>query len=200
MMRERLWKIVIILHKRAFLRRAWLIAMATLVALAALAGCGQEAPPPAPSGGGFNPESVAQSFFEDFGQALQDPNLAREETRDYWVERLANYFAPSERDDQRIALASSLASFANGLGELADNEAVVFELHGFNQLEKVSDDGTHAIVRLPSASIYMALTRSTEEGTRPFYEQTISLGQVTGRADGSVPMIKVDGRWYLTEG
>lgn len=178
----------------------WRVVSVFLMAVIALAGCAAEPPPPAPSGGGFNPESVVQSFFEDFGRALQDPNLAQEETRTYWVERLVTYFAPAERDDQRIALASSLAAFANDLGQLADDEAVVFELHGFDRVEKVADDGERAIVRLPSASIYMALTRASDAGPRPFYEQTISLGQVTGRADGSVPMVKIEGRWYLTEG
>jgi len=46
----------------------------------------------------------------------------------------------------------------------------------------------------------MMLMRTNERGSYVFYEQTISLSQVIGRPDGTVPVINIDGRWYLTEG
>ncbi len=151
-------------------------------------------------GGGFSPESVTESFFEDLQRALRDPNLQQEETRSFWAERLAGYFAPAERDAQRVALRRALASFASGLRQLADDETVLFELRGLQPVEKVADDGERALVRLPSASISMTLMRTTERGSFVFYEQTIGLSQVIGRSDGAVPLVKIDGRWYLTEG
>jgi hypothetical protein len=151
-------------------------------------------------GGGISPEAVTESFFEDLQRALQDPNLNLEETRSFWAERLAGYFAPAERDVQRIALRRALASFAGGLRQLAADETAIFEFRGFKPVEKVADDGERALVRLPSASISMTLMRTTERGSFVFYEQTIGLSQVIGRPDGTVPVIKIDGRWYLTEG
>jgi hypothetical protein len=67
-------------------------------------------------------------------------------------------------------------------------------------VEKIADDGERALVRLPSATISMMLIRTNERGSYVFYEQTISLSQVIGRPDGTVPVINIDGRWYLTEG
>lgn len=151
-------------------------------------------------GGGFSPEVVTESFFEDLQRALQDPNLHQEETRSFWAERLAGYFAPAEREVQRVALQRALASFAGGLRQLADDETAIFEFRGFKPVEKVSDDGERALVRLPSASISMTLMRTTERGSFVFYEQTIGLSEVIGRPDGTVPVVKIDGRWYLTEG
>lgn len=151
-------------------------------------------------GGGFSPEAVTESFFEDLQRALQDPNLRQEETRSFWAERLAGYFAPLERDEQRVALRRALASFANGLRQLADDETAIFELRGLQPVEKVADDGERALVRLPSASISMTLVRTTERGSFVFYEQTIELSQMIGRSDGTVPLVRIDGRWYLTEG
>lgn len=151
-------------------------------------------------GGGFSPESVTESFFEDLQRALRDPNLQQEETRSFWAERLAGYFAPAERDTQRVALRRALASFASGLRQLADDETAIFELRGLQPVEKVADDGERALVRLPSASISMTLMRTTERSSFVFYEQTIGLSQVIGRSDGAVPLVKIDGRWYLTEG
>lgn len=151
-------------------------------------------------GGGISPEAVTESFFEDLQRALQDPNLNQEETRSFWAERLAGYFAPAERDAQRVALRRALASFASGLRQLAADETAVFELRGLQPVEKIADDGERALVRLPSASISMTLIRTTERGSFVFYEQTIGLNQVIGRPDGAVPVVKIDGRWYLTEG
>jgi hypothetical protein len=152
------------------------------------------------AGGGFSPEVVTESFFEDLQRALQDPNLRQEEARSFWAERLSGYFAPAERDTQRLALRRALASFATGLRQLADDETAVFEFRGFEPVEKIADDGERALVRLPSATISMMLMRTNERGSYVFYEQTISLSQVIGRPDGTVPVIKIDGRWYLTEG
>jgi hypothetical protein len=162
------------------------------------------APPPAPIeqealGGGFGPERVVESFFEDLGSALTDQGLAREDRRTYWVERLVAYFAPNERDDQRALLRQSFAVFAGDLAGLAANETLTLELQNFDA-QKVSEEGERATVRLPEATISMLITRTTERGVVTVYEQPIVLERLIGRPDGTIPLVRVAGRWYLTEG
>src|SRR3954452_18890195 len=88
------------------------------------------------SGGSFSPEAVAQSFFDTLRSALQDPKLADDQQRGMWVEQLAGYFAPNERDDQRIALRAALDSFTTGLGKLEPNENLTLDLK-IERLEQV---------------------------------------------------------------
>jgi hypothetical protein len=154
-------------------------------------------------GGGLSPESVTRGFFEDLGRALKDDNLANAATREGWVERLAGYFAPNERDAQRIALDQALANFANDRAKLADDEVLTIEFR-FDEprrLPATSDQPSdQALVQIPNAIIFMQISRITERGAIPYYEQPISLDRVIGRADGSVPTIRIGNRWFLTEG
>jgi hypothetical protein len=46
----------------------------------------------------------------------------------------------------------------------------------------------------------MQISRITDRGAQPYYEQPISLDRIIGRSDGSVPTIRIGGRWFLTEG
>jgi hypothetical protein len=176
----------------------------TMLALA-LCGCGQISATPTPAAaevsGVNNPEPVVESFFEDLGAALNDPRLAEAERRTYWVEQLAGYFAPNERDDQRLALREALGSFAEDMAKLADGEALTIEMHGFTQGRKsLSDDGMRATVELPDATITMLITQASDRGPITVYEQPIALSQVIGSSDNSVPLVRIGGRWYLTEG
>jgi hypothetical protein len=179
--------------------------LALLVLLAALSGCGQVSETPTPaaaeSSGVNNPEPVVESFFEDLGAALNDPQLAQTDRRAYWVEQLAGYFAPNERDDQRLALREALGSFAEDLTRLESGEALTIEMHGFAQGRKsLSDDGLRATVELPDATITMLITQASDRGPITIYEQPIALSQVIGSSDNSVPLVRIGGRWYLTEG
>jgi hypothetical protein len=152
--------------------------------------------------GGINtPEAVVESFFEDLGDALQDADLASQERRAYWVDRLAGYFAPNERDDQRLALQEALGSFARDLEALAPNETLTLELRGFDPARAtMAADGQRATVRLPEATIYMLITRATDQGPVTIYEQPIGFDLVISNPEKSVPLVKIGGRWYLTEG
>jgi hypothetical protein len=176
-----------------------------LCALVLLAGCTTVSQPsavPAPqeTGGGFRPEQVVESYFEDLGAALQDPDLADPDRRGYWVERLAGYFAPNERNDQRAALRQSLGGFARDIAQLAEGETVTLELRGFDTVERLPDEGERATVRLPEAAIYMLITRASGNGTVTLYEDTVGLDRLIGSPDKTVPLINIGGRWYLTEG
>ena len=173
-----------------------------LVMLLSLAGCGiapgLDGAQNGQVGGSFSPEAVAESFFEDLGNALRDPKLADDEQRGAWVERLAGYFAPNERDDQRIALREALDSFTNGLNELETNEELKLELK-IERLEQVSQAGDHAMIRPVNGAIYVLITRTTKAGVQNLYEETVPLERIIGN-NGSVPVVRIGRSWYLTEG
>jgi hypothetical protein len=179
--------------------------IALFLLLASLVACGsipteQAVGDAAQSGsGGLSPESVTRGFFEDLGRALKDPALEQEAIRTIWVERLAGYFAPNERDAQRDTLDIALANFADGRAKLAADETLLIEI-SFDEPRSISKDGDHALVQLPNASIFMQISRLTDRGPIPYYEQPISLERVIGRSDGSVPTIRIGNRWFLTEG
>lgn len=175
-----------------------------LLALLFLAGCGPDAGEPAvesgPGGGSdIGPERVAENFFDDLHSALKDPQLADDDKRGQWVERLAGYFAPSERDDQRIALRAALDGFVAGLDKLEPNENMSIELR-LDGVEKVSESDTRATVRPINGSINILITRTTETGVATLYQDNVSLDRIIGNSDGTVPVVRVGRTWYLTEG
>jgi hypothetical protein len=173
-----------------------------LLALGVLAGCGfgGAAPEQTAQGGGSSPELVTKNFFSDLRDALKDQQqLANEAKRDQWVERLANYFAPNERDDQRVALSEALENFASGLGKLEPNENLTLEVH-FEDVEKVSDDGSRALVRPINGSINILITRTTNNGVFTLYEDKVPLTKIIGDTNGAVPVIRIGRNWFLTEG
>lgn len=173
--------------------------------LLSLAGCGDTPAAPASTAEAERlnntPDAVVESFFEDLGAALNDPRLAEAERRSFWVEQLAGHFAPSERDDQRLALREALGSFAQDLDQLAEGEELTIEMRGFRPGQRsISADGTRATVELPDATITMLITQPGDNGPVTVYEQPIALSRVIGNATNSVPLVLVDGLWYLTEG
>ena len=174
-----------------------------VLALLALAGCGPGSAEPAAQGGSggsdISPERVAENFFDDLHSALKDQQLADDSKRGQWVERLAGYFAPNERDDQRIALRAALDGFVDGRGKLEPNEDMSIELH-YDGVEKVSESGSRATVRLVNGSIKIMITRTTETGVATLYQDNVSLNRIIGSPDGTIPVIRVGRTWYLTEG
>jgi hypothetical protein len=184
----------------------WSLASALLLALAACGAAPGEQTPQADAAGGsrFGPESVAENFFKDLRDALKDPALADDAGRSKWAEKLANYFAPNERDEQRVAMNAALSSFADGLKQLEAEQTLTLDLR-FTNVEKISDDGERALVRpvngAGNASIYLLIAHVNDRGlVVPEFEQEIGFEKITGRSDGAVPTIKIGDRWYLTEG
>jgi hypothetical protein len=184
----------------------WLSCLALLLALAACGAAPGDATPQADAAGGsrFGPESVAENFFKDLRDALKDPALANDAARSKWAEKLANYFAPNERDDQRAAMHAALSSFTDGLKQLDPAQTLTLDLR-FTNIEKVSDDGERALVRpvngANNASIYLLIAHTDDRGVViPEFEQDIGFEKITGRSDGAVPTIRIGDRWYLTEG
>ena len=182
--------------------RWFVVAAFIMVALCSLSACAAtpgRSTAQAPAGGGsFSPEAVAQSFFDDLGEALGDPKLADDQQRGAWVERLAGYFAPNERDDQRIALRAALDSFTAGTGKLDQNENLTLELK-IERLEQVEQTGDRAMIRPVNGEIHVLITRTTSAGIQNLYEQTVPLEKIIGN-NGSVPVLRIGRSWYLTEG
>jgi hypothetical protein len=183
-------------------RRWWLVIALASLALSLLAACaatpGQSSPQAPAGGGSFSPEAVAQSFFDDLRDALRDPKLADDQQRAAWVERLAGYFAPNERDDQRIALRAALDSFTTGQGKLEPNENIMLDLK-IERLEQVEQTSDHAMIRPVNGEIHVLITRTTSAGIRNLYEQTVPLEKIIGN-HGTVPVLRIGRSWYLTEG
>lgn len=186
-----------------FQRIRVLIGLAGLLVVFGLSGCGtsiaieQEA-----SLGGGSPEAVAESFFEDLNRALSDPELADSEVNRAWAERLASYFAPSERADQRAAFATTLATYGYRIDQLDANEQFVIEVV-YEGIEQIDRDGDRANVRLVEGMILMRQTRDTGPTTQvTVREQERALGEVLGLAssEGVFPVLRVNGRWFMTEG
>lgn len=175
-----------------------------LLVVMLLSACGlptaEDSAQPAPrADGDISPEAVAQNFFEDLSEALKDPRFGRDEVRSYWVERLSGYFAPDERDDQRTELSNAFNSFADGLRQLTPDQTLSLALT-FKGIEKLSEDDSHAFVRPIGAQIDLQIAHTTARGLVIDFDQQIGLEKIIGRPDGSVPTLKVGGRWFLTEG
>jgi hypothetical protein len=149
-------------------------------------------------GGSISPEAVAQSFFDDLREALSDAKLTDDQQRGAWAERLAGYFAPNERDDQRIALRAALDSFTAGRGKLDQNEDIKLELK-IERLENVEQSSDRALIRPVNGEIHVLITRTTDAGIQNLYEQTVPLEKIIGN-DGTVPVIRIGRSWFLTEG
>ena len=175
-----------------------------VVLLLALAACGA-APGDAVSqadlagGSRFGPESVAENFFKDLRDALKDPALADDAGRSKWAEKLANYFAPNERDDQRVALRDALDSFVQGLGRLDSSERLTLEVR-FDNFQKVSETDDRALIRPINGSIYVLISRTTNSGVVTIYEDSVGFDKILGREDGAVPVVRIGRSWFLTEG
>ena len=87
-----------------------------LVGLFLLVGCGAAPTEQNLVGSGApSPRAVVESFLEDLNHALGDTKLAQAEVRQLWAERLAGHFAPSERVDQRTAMADLIIQYLHAI-------------------------------------------------------------------------------------
>jgi len=175
-----------------------------ILVLLALAGCSLGAPSAAvsgqvPGGGASTPEEVVRAFFEDLRAALKDRTLANDERRGQIAEQLANYFAPNERDDQRVALRSALDSFVIGQGKLDPSEQLTLEVR-FEDFQKLFEDDDRAMIRPVNGSIYVLISRTTSTGVVTEYEDSVGFDKILGREDGAVPVVRIGKSWFLTEG
>ncbi|HEU4325822.1 MAG TPA: hypothetical protein VFS21_21970 [Roseiflexaceae bacterium] len=180
------------------LRRGLLWLLAALL-LVACQGSGTAEEPPLNEIGSSRPDVAVQGFFQELGQALRDRQLPDPDVRERWVERLASYFAPNERDAQRDALDAALSAFASGLAQLTAEQTLTFEINGTNDSGNfviVASDERRALVRVSNVTIHVVIARSNIIDM----DQEVPLEKIIDRSDGTVPTLNVGGRWYLTEG
>jgi hypothetical protein len=162
-----------------------------------LAGCGV-GDSPADSDrafGDISPQAVMQSFLEELNKAISDPQLADSTIRRRYVDRLASYFAPNERDDQRTALGDALGQLVAGQRQRTSEERRPLTLKlSVERVEKVSGDADRALVRPINARLVVVyLTdRGPEEG------ESIALEQLIGGAE--IPVVRIGDRWFLSAG
>lgn len=172
-----------------------------VLALALLAGCGEplEIETGIIGAGGSRPELVAAGFFDDLNEALQDPNITKPETRRTWAERLASYFAPSERVDQRKVIEKTLGTFAFEAGQLAEDQRLIVEVV-YTNVELVEQIDNLARVRLTDGRLRLQRLRVSEDDQEQIlFEQERPLAEVIGQEDNIFPVLRVNGRWFITE-
>lgn len=160
-----------------------------------LAACGPSTPviDSRGIGGGVSPLVVTENFVEDLDKALKDPLIQQRDQRKRWVDTLADYFAPDERETQRDALSKTLSNFANELSsEVNPGEEFKIELRrdGFEQ-QNVS--GQRALVKIVNGRIYWQVLR---DGYQIAWDET-PLTQIIGGEN--VPTVKIGNAWFLTE-
>jgi hypothetical protein len=150
--------------------------------------------------GGATPEDVAAIFVADLNAALSDVELDQIETRRRWAGRLASSFAPVERVDQRYVLQQMLADYVDQRAALADDLELSLEI-SYEAIRVVNRQSDFPLVRLIGGAIRLREVRVAENGYRSIvsdqqYPLTDLLGQ---RGRDGFPVVRVGGRWFLTE-
>jgi len=159
-----------------------------------------------PGAGGVVPEVAVEGFFADLNEALADRRLlASDSARARWAEQLAGYFAPVERQRQRAALGRMLDEFAASVRQEAQKAApgeqiqVVLEVRPQPiDARIVARQEVRALAQLPDAALYVQIASLREGRQEVTYRQSEPLARLLGRPDGSIPLVRVDGRWFLS--
>ncbi|WP_245668738.1 hypothetical protein [Chloroflexus islandicus] len=160
-----------------------------------LGGCGAAALEENVGLGGVTPEAVVESFLEDINAALADPALNETATRQMWANRLASYFAPGERADQRQAMREMLDGFASANTRPARGSRAEVTI-SYDRTRVLRADERTALVEIVNA--VMTVRWRDNEGNL-LLERSGALLRLIGREESGLPVIRVDGRWYLTE-
>lgn len=160
-----------------------------------LGGCGAAALEENVGLGGVTPEAVVESFLEDMNAALADPALNEAATRQKWANRLASYFAPGERADQRQAMREMLDGFASANTRPARGSRAEVTI-SYDRTRLLRADERTALVEIVNA--IMTVRWRDNEGNL-LLERNGALLRLIGREESGLPVIRVDGRWYLTE-
>ncbi len=149
--------------------------------------------------GGNTPESVVDDFLRDLNSALKAPAITERETRRSWERQIASHFAPSERLDQRSAIAVMLANFATGMANLAEDQTLTVEIR-YGGVRLVEQHGHLASVQIVDGWLSLRQFRQTENGKRIIQrDQGRSLSETLGQEDQVIPVRRIDGQWFITE-
>jgi hypothetical protein len=176
-----------------------LVHLVILVSMLLLAGCGEAASLEAEEDqgvGGLTPERSVEKFVADLNEALRDPTLIDDEVSRAWAERLANHFAPSERSDQRAAFRGMLSRFAASLDELEPGQRLLLDI-SYSNLRVVNREPERALVALNDGVIGLRWISASGDVLR---QRSRNLTELLGLQNSGIPTIRVNGRWFLTEG
>lgn len=175
----------------------WLRALAVGLLVLLVAGCAAAPSADEIAGaGGSSPQAVVSSFLEDLNGALAASDLAEPAAQRIWAERLAGHFAPSERADQRAAMAEMLAGFAASTVTPAVGSRATLDL-SWTRIDLIEQRGERALVRVVNGVLTLRFLNAEGEVLR---ERTSGLTEVIGQSSGGLPTLQVGGGWFLTEG
>lgn len=149
--------------------------------------------------GGKNPVDAVSTFFRELNSALQDPDIVNRDVRQAWTGRLASYFAPSERIIQRDAMGTMLANFAEGLNQLEDDQQIIVEIL-YSSIDLVEAHDDRATVRILDGWLRMRHVQVLPGGNqRVISDQRQPLSEIIGSRTEEFPVLRVNGRWFITE-
>ncbi len=149
-----------------------MFALMTLM-LAVLAACGGTA--------GASPESRVEGFMNDTNAAFNDANIKDAAKQEEWADKLSKYFIPAEQAAQKEEIKAGLAAVGTGL--------ITMKIENV-KVEKVSETGDNAEVKLVSGKIIMESGGQTEE-------RDLAEAGLTGGSNENAKLQKVDGVWYM---
>lgn len=169
-----------------------------------LVGCGQAAATEAEQElvGGATPDGVVTDFWAQMNATLASPDLSDPASRRAMADRLAAYFAPAERLQQREVLGVMLAQFADSRAILPPDVELTIEVVSGEPTVEAQSSST-ALVRLPASELTYRRVRVSEGGFRTIlYEETYTLSEVlrsdVPNTDGAFPVVRVNDRWFLS--
>lgn len=162
-------------------------------------GCGVPVEIEQESAGGETPQEVAGHFLDDLNRALQDPNIQRAKVREVWSIQLASHFTPSERANQRLAFEDMLSTFATSLAALDESEHLTIEVR-YESIRLDEQHGSRGSVHIVDGWLNLRQVHVAENGKKTVQrDQGGPLPEVIGLESQVLPVLRVNGRWFLTE-
>lgn len=162
-----------------------------------LAGCAAAPAEEELAGAGSpTPQGVVESFLAVLNEALASSELGDATVRRSYAERLASYFAPSERADQRAAMGRMLAAFAETSTRPALGSTVRLEIT-YSGTELLERSGDEALVGVVDGTITLRWLDAENQVVR---ERSGGLTELIGQTSGGLPVLRVGGSWFMTEG
>ncbi len=152
--------------------------------------------------GGATPAEVVTDFWAQMNNALASPDLSDPARRRATADRLAAYFAPAERLQQREVLGVMLAQFADSRAILPPDVELIVAVDSGEATVEMRGSST-ALVRLPDSELTYRRVRVSEGGFRTIlYEENYPLSELlrsdVANTDGAFPVVRVNDRWFLS--
>jgi hypothetical protein len=169
----------------------------SLLLLLLLAGCSTTETSPDQQLGQPSPEEAVTAFLSDFNLALNDQQIRDDPAaRREWANRLAAHFTPRELADQRSVMLELLNGFVTATANPARGENVELTLT-YTRAEIITQSTDTAEVDVIDG-LFIVRWRDGEQNV--VLERSGNLLSLIGRSNQGLPVQRVDGRWYMTEG